>query len=132
MEKKWGSAAAVKDQEPSGTILELRDGSLSINAGGTKNSVVCGSLDFQRDNFFTGGYDISTDVQIGDDKKGAALYQSARIGDFSYKFPKLQPGEYLLDLHFAEIVFTNGPSGMRIFDVFVQEEKASVSTDTAC
>jgi hypothetical protein len=34
-------------------------------------------------------------------------------------------GEYLVDLHFAEIVYTNGPKGMRVFDVFIQEEKAS-------
>ncbi|KAH7567632.1 hypothetical protein JRO89_XS07G0108500 [Xanthoceras sorbifolium] len=41
----------------------------------------------------------------------------------------LRTGDYLVDLHFAEIVNTNGPKGMRLFDVFMQEEKASVLSE---
>ena len=29
----------------------------------------------------------------------------------------------MVDLYFAEIVFTNGPSGVRVFDVFIQDRK---------
>lgn len=52
-----------------------------------------------------------------------SLYQTARYGNVTYKFVDLPCGEYFVDLHFAEIVFTNGPSGMRVFDVHIQEEK---------
>ncbi|GAB4844648.1 hypothetical protein Ancab_038050 [Ancistrocladus abbreviatus] len=40
-----------------------------------------------------------------------------------------EPGSCIVDLHFAEIVFTDGPSGMRVFDVYIQEEKAVSSID---
>lgn len=52
-----------------------------------------------------------------------SLYCSARVGDFSYRFDQLEEGDYEVDLHFAEIMFTEGPPGMRVFDVFIQEKK---------
>lgn len=122
-EIKWGWISTVEDHGPSEVMPEFRDGTLSINAGGTDNAVVCDGVDFQRDSFFTGGDDNSTNAEIGG---GKTLYHSARIGNFFYKFQKLEPGEYLVDLHFAEIVFTDDSPGMRIFDVFIQEEKARV------
>lgn len=99
-----------------------RDNFLNINVGGIDDSVAYEGLEFQKDNFYTGGDTISTDAPIGDGK-GVLLYQSARIGNFSYKFENFDAGEYLVDLHFVEIVYTDGPPGMRIFDVFIQEEK---------
>lgn len=57
-----------------------------------------------------------------------SLYRSARYGNFSYKFDGLAPGNYFLDLHFAEIINTYGPKGIRAFDVLVQEEKANILT----
>ncbi|XP_020271145.1 kinesin-like protein KIN-14R [Asparagus officinalis] len=127
-EEKRGSVEESKDQELSETIMELRDGSLSINVGGINDSVACDGIDFRKDCFFTGGDDIRTDVRIGDGE-GLALYQSARIGDFSYIFPKLEAGEYIVDLHLAEIVFVDGPRGMRVFDIFIQEEKVVPGID---
>ncbi|KDO81245.1 hypothetical protein CISIN_1g0371692mg, partial [Citrus sinensis] len=59
----------------------------------------------------------------------AVLYQSARFGNFSYRIGNLSPGDYLVDLHFAEIVNANGPKGMRVFDVFMQEEKVLLEID---
>ena len=56
------------------------------------------------------------------------VYQSARYGNFCYKFEALAPGDYFVDLHFAEIVNTYGPKGIRVFDVSVQEEKAGRQT----
>ncbi|KAJ6727889.1 KINESIN-LIKE PROTEIN KIN-14Q [Salix koriyanagi] len=52
-----------------------------------------------------------------------SLYQTARYGNFSYCFRALEPGNYDVSLHLAEIVFTDGPPGLRVFDVFVQEKK---------
>lgn len=52
------------------------------------------------------------------------LYQCARFGNSSYTFKNLSPGDYIVDLHFAEIIHTRGPKGMRVFDVYIQNEKA--------
>ncbi|KAJ6332750.1 hypothetical protein OIU77_008744 [Salix suchowensis] len=65
-----------------------------------------------------------TDATIGDGQNGdLSLYQTARYGNFSYCFRALEPGNYDVSLHLAEIVFTDGPPGLRVFDVFVQGKK---------
>ncbi|KAK1282708.1 Kinesin-4 [Acorus calamus] len=99
---------------------------LNVNAGG--KSVVSGGIDFQEDEFFTGGNIIRTEAKIGG-VDGLELFRSARYGNFKYNFQNLVAGEYVVDLHFAEIVFTNGPPGMRIFDVYIQEEKVVSGLD---
>ncbi|RZS04859.1 hypothetical protein BHM03_00035256 [Ensete ventricosum] len=76
------------------------------------------------DSCFQGGDVIETNEMITEGGDCPSLYQSARYGDFCYKFDSLVPGDYFVDLHFAEIVNTNGPKGIRVFNVFVQEEKA--------
>ncbi|CAA7402404.1 unnamed protein product [Spirodela intermedia] len=59
----------------------------------------------------------------------AELYTSARLNALSLKYYGLclQPGNYIVKLHFAEIVFTSGPTfaslGRRVFDVSVQGKK---------
>ncbi|KAG1348189.1 kinesin-like protein KIN-14R [Cocos nucifera] len=111
-----------------GVIPDVQDSLISINAGGTHESIVCGGTEYQKDSFYTGGDVIRKDAAIGDGK-GLALYQCARVGDFSYKFQNLESGDYLVDLHFAEIIFPSGPPGMRIFDVFIQEQKAISAID---
>lgn len=56
----------------------------------------------------------------------AQLYMTARLSPISltyYGFCLLN-GNYTVNLHFAEIMFTNGPTysslGRRIFDVYIQ------------
>ncbi|KAK6229096.1 hypothetical protein SCA6_018047 [Theobroma cacao] len=53
------------------------------------------------------------------DGVGNSLYNTARFGDFSYKFSSLEP----------EIVFTTSPPGSRVFYVFIQSEKVVSSLD---
>lgn len=77
----------------------------------------------ESDGYFQGGDVLRTDESISDGGDMPFLYQSARFGNFSYRFDNISPGKYLVDLHFAEIVNINGPKGMRVFDVFMQEEK---------
>lgn len=135
---KWGLAGTMPESTPEmrslsrnetlevsldlGVIPDVQDSLISINAGGTDESIVCGGIEYRKDSFYTGGDVTRKDVAIGDGK-GLALYQSARVGNFLYKFHDLESGDYLVDLHFAEIIFPGGPPGMRIFDVFIQEEK---------
>ncbi|XP_058098316.1 kinesin-like protein KIN-14Q isoform X2 [Magnolia sinica] len=101
---------------------------LSINVGGMGKTLVSGGIDFQSDDFFMGGDVIRTEAKIGGGE-GLALYQTARFGNFSYKFQSLSAGKYIVDLHLAEIIFTEGPPGMRVFDVFIQEEKVVSGID---
>ncbi|GAB4846713.1 hypothetical protein Ancab_025719 [Ancistrocladus abbreviatus] len=101
---------------------------ISINAGSEDREVFLGGKKFLVDDCFGGGDVMRTDANIGDED-GFSLYQTARFGNFSYNFQFLEPGSYIVDLHFAEIVFTDGPSGMRVFDVYIQEEKAVSSID---
>lgn len=75
------------------------------------------------DDAFEGGHVLRTNENIVDGGHFASLYQSARVGNFCYRFDSLSAQDYFVDFHFAEIINTNGPKGMRVFDVFMQEEK---------
>ncbi|KAI3947840.1 hypothetical protein MKX01_034505 [Papaver californicum] len=116
------SAAYGETQKSSSPVI-------SINAGGNDLSLACGEIGFLADSFFKGGEVIRTEASFADNEEGSPLYQTARLGNFSYKFQNLEAGKYSVDLHFAEIIFTNGPPGMRVFNVFIQEEKVLAELD---
>ncbi|XP_031112655.1 kinesin-like protein KIN-14Q [Ipomoea triloba] len=101
---------------------------VTINVGSTDCINFQGDTQFSKDKFFTGGDTIRTDAIVGDGG-ASGLYQSARFGNFLYNFEIMDAGCYLVDLHFAEIVLTNGPPGMRVFDVYIQEQKVISSLD---
>ncbi|TYH29715.1 hypothetical protein ES288_A01G034600v1 [Gossypium darwinii] len=101
---------------------------ISINAGCLNGAVELDGVIYSNDDCFVGGDVIIADRIVGDGG-GNSLYNTARLGDFSYNFLTLECGFYAIDLHFAEIVFTTGPPGIRVFDVFVQEEKVVNSLD---
>ncbi|XP_020083974.1 kinesin-like protein KIN-14E isoform X2 [Ananas comosus] len=111
---------------PSGTAeMDCRreDLVMFVNAGGCTVQGQDPRSNIMADSCFQGGDVIETDETIVEGGDYPSLYQSARYGDFCYKFEGLAPGDYFLDLHFSEIVNTNGPKGIRAFNVFVQEEK---------
>ncbi|RRT77544.1 hypothetical protein B296_00007222 [Ensete ventricosum] len=95
-----------------------------VNTGGYEVQGQDSRVRIEGDSCFQGGDVIETNEMITEGGDCPSLYQSARYGDFCYKFDSLVPGDYFVDLHFAEIVNTNGPKGIRVFNVFVQEEKA--------
>lgn len=103
----------------------IEDYIIFINAGSEAPNQEDSILKFQGDTFYSGGDVLSTNECIIDCGDYPFIYESARFGNFSYSFNNIQPGEYFVDLHFVEIIFTNGPKGMRVFNVFIQEEKAS-------
>ncbi|XP_020518630.1 kinesin-like protein KIN-14R [Amborella trichopoda] len=118
------SLKLIEKENPN--ILEKFRPLISINAGENHRTVNSNGVEFEEDEFFHGGDTIRTDAKVraieGDES--ITLYQTARLGNFSYGFRSLPPGNYHIDLHFAEIIFTEGPPGMRVFDVYIQEEKA--------
>ncbi|XP_059661323.1 kinesin-like protein KIN-14Q [Cornus florida] len=101
---------------------------ISINAGSLDGISALDGIDFLEDSCFSGGDTTRTDTTIGDGN-GHSIYQTARFGNFSYHFKALKSGNYSVDLHLAEIMFTDGPPGMRVFDVFIQEQKAVSDID---
>lgn len=98
-----------------------------VNSGGEALENEDSNFHVKPDIFFQGGDVLRTDEPMIDGGNFPSIYQSARFGNFCYQFENLSPGDYFVDLHFAEIVNTNGPKGMRVFDVFIQEEKARKS-----
>lgn len=99
-----------------------------MNCGGSEIEGTGPSDKISEDSCFEGGDVIETGEPIAGSGSYTALYQSARYGAFSYKIDGITPGQYFVDLHFAEIVNTFGPKGMRTFDIFVQEEKVTYSS----
>ncbi|CAN6308312.1 unnamed protein product [Urochloa humidicola] len=99
------------------------DSVLFINAGGGAIEGCDSYVKVTGDSFFEGGDVIETNENIIEGGDCPSIYHSARYGSFSYKFDGLAPGEYFLDLHFAEILYTYGPKGISTFDVLVQDEK---------
>ncbi|XP_050388067.1 kinesin-like protein KIN-14R [Argentina anserina] len=94
-----------------------------VNAGTEALFESDSGVTFLGDSYFVGGNVLRTNEQITDAGDYPYIYQSARVGDCCYRFNYLPPGEYYIDLHFIEIINTNGPKGMRVFNVFIQEEK---------
>ncbi|EEF29993.1 kinesin-like protein KIN-14R isoform X2 [Ricinus communis] len=94
-----------------------------INAGSEATIEADLEVKFLGDTNFEGGNVLRTDELINEAGDYQFIYQSARFGSFSYRFDNLPPGSYFVDLHFVEIINTNGPRGLRVFDVFIQEEK---------
>lgn len=97
-----------------------------VNAGGEAFNEAADGVKFLGDTFFDGGNVLRTDEQIVEGGDYPFIYQSARLGIFCYRIDNLPPGDYLVDLHFVEIININGPKGMRVFNVYIQEEKASL------
>ncbi|URD87944.1 KISc [Musa troglodytarum] len=85
-----------------------------VNAGGHEVQGQDSHVRIEGDSCFQGGDVIETNEMIMEGGDCPSLYQSARYGDFCYKFDSLAPADYFVDLHFAEIVNTNGPKGIRI------------------
>ncbi|TKY69978.1 Kinesin-4 protein [Spatholobus suberectus] len=98
-----------------------------VNAGGDAFSEAAGGITFLGDTYFDGGNIMRTNEQIVEGGDYPFIYQSARLGSFCYRFDNLPPGDYVVDLHFAEIINTNGPKGMRVFNVYIQDEKQVLS-----
>ncbi|ESQ27967.1 hypothetical protein EUTSA_v10018049mg [Eutrema salsugineum] len=96
---------------PPGNFRESTTPVISINSGSTSTDVTVADETFLKDDFFCGGESISTDSVVGNEDE-LLLYQTARLGNFSYTFQSLDPGDYFIDLHFAEIEFTKGPAGV--------------------
>ncbi|CAN6443561.1 unnamed protein product [Victoria cruziana] len=65
------------------------------------------------------------------------LYMTARISPttMTYYGLCLQEGNYAVELHFAEIMFTNGPNftslGERVFDIYIQNQRVLDNFDIA-
>ncbi|KAL5755256.1 hypothetical protein ACOSP7_023476 [Xanthoceras sorbifolium] len=100
-----------------------------VNAGGEASDEVDSSMKFLGDTYYDGGNVMRTNEHITEAGDYPFIYQSARLGNFCYRFNHLSPGEYVVDLHFAEIINTNGPKGMRVFNVFLQEEQVLSNFD---
>ncbi|KAF8780312.1 hypothetical protein HU200_001688 [Digitaria exilis] len=96
------------------------DSVLFINAGGGAIEGCDSNVKATGDSFFEGGDVIETYESIIEGGDCPFIYCSARYGNFCYKFDGLASGDYFLDLHFAEILYTFGPKGISTFDVLVQ------------
>ncbi|PIN20753.1 Kinesin (KAR3 subfamily) [Handroanthus impetiginosus] len=96
---------------------------LFVNAGAMTPMESDSGIKFLADKFFEGGETFQTEEFITEGGQYSFIYQSARLGNFCYRIENLLPGDYLLDLHFVEIININGPKGMRLFNVFIQDEK---------
>ncbi|EEF58580.1 malectin domain-containing carbohydrate-binding protein [Pedosphaera parvula] len=89
----------------------------SINSGGTTTG------SFATDQNSTGGTTSTStntiDLSLASNVAGPqSLYQSQRLGDFTYSFNNLIPNQtYAVRLHFAELVYTN--IGQRAFNVSI-------------
>ncbi|KAL7223510.1 hypothetical protein ACSBR1_025041 [Camellia fascicularis] len=94
-----------------------------VNAGGDAAIEADSTIRFMADTCFQGGDIFQTDEHITGGGDYAFIYRSARLGNFCYRFDNFPPGEYYVDLHFVEIINTYGPKGMRVFNVFMQDEK---------
>ncbi|GAA0168157.1 microtubule binding motor protein [Lithospermum erythrorhizon] len=96
---------------------------LFINAGAEASAGPDPSISLVSDKYFEGGDIFQTEEIIAEGGDCPYIYQSARLGNFSYRIGDLPPGDYVVDLHFAEIINICGPKGMRVFNVFIQDEK---------
>ncbi|XP_060209442.1 kinesin-like protein KIN-14Q [Lycium barbarum] len=110
----------VVEENTSGVSVPI----VSVNVGSTDCISFENDTQFSEDKYFIGGNILRTD-----NKLCPSIYQTARVGNFSYHFNNIVAGFYHVDLHFMELVFTYGSPGLRVFDVYIQEHKVISSLD---
>lgn len=96
-----------------------------MNAGAQSIVEADSDINLVADKYFEGGDVFQTNECITEGGDVPFVYHTARLGDFQYRFDNLPEGDYYVDLHFVEMINTFGPKGMRVFNVYLQEEKAS-------
>ncbi|XP_076916445.1 kinesin-like protein KIN-14R [Bidens hawaiensis] len=102
---------------------------LFVNAG-TRTIVGPDSgINLVADKYFEGGDTFQTDECIIEGGDVSFIYHTARLGNFEYRFDGFPEGDYYVDLHFVEMINTSGPKGMRVFNVYLQEEKILADFD---
>lgn len=94
-----------------------------LNAGGGALTNSIGA--FAADQYFTGGNTATTSMAIAGTNDDA-LYQSERVGTFTYALP-VSNGQYQVILHFAETYWGN--TGQRVFDVALEGTRVLTNYD---
>ncbi|XP_023735541.1 kinesin-like protein KIN-14R [Lactuca sativa] len=102
---------------------------LFVNAGAETTVELDSNINIVADKYFEGGDVFQTNESITEGGDVPFIYHSARLGDFQYLFNNLPEGNYFIDLHFVEMINTFGPKGMRVFNVYLQEEKILADFD---
>ncbi|KAI3747557.1 hypothetical protein L6452_10049 [Arctium lappa] len=102
---------------------------LFVNAGAETVVELDSNMNFVADKYFEGGDVFETNECITEGGDISFVYHTARLGDFQYRFDNLPEGDYYVDLHFVEMINTFGPKGMRVFNVYLQEEKVLADFD---
>ncbi len=111
-------------------VIEPVSDVVNINAGGS--SFVFRDKEWSADQYFIDGEAFSASIEIANTENDL-LYETERYdtdGTLIYEIPLL-PGEYSLDLHFAEIFFGvgNNPGGIgsRVFNIDVENGQGIAS-----
>ncbi|XP_071735388.1 kinesin-like protein KIN-14R [Rutidosis leptorrhynchoides] len=100
-----------------------------VNAGSGTVVESESDINFVPDKYYEGGDVFQTNECITEGGDASFIYRTARLGDFQYRFHDLPEGNYYVDFHFVEIINTFGPKGMRVFNVYLQEEKVLADLD---
>lgn len=106
-------------------LLDSDEVVLFVNAGGQTVVEPDSSINLVADKYYEGGDVFQTNECITEGGDVPFIYHTARLGNFQYRFDGFPEGDYYVDLHFVEMINTFGPKGMRVFNVYLQEEKAS-------
>ncbi|KAI3798675.1 hypothetical protein L1987_33953 [Smallanthus sonchifolius] len=102
---------------------------LFVNAGAHTIVEPDSIINLVADKYFEGGDVFQTNECITEGGDVPFIYHTARLGDFQYRFDNFPEGDYYIDLHFVEMINTFGPKGMRVFNVYLQEEKILADFD---
>ncbi|KAI3794445.1 hypothetical protein L1987_37077 [Smallanthus sonchifolius] len=102
---------------------------LFVNAGAQTIVEPDSNINLVADNYFEGGDVFQTNECITEGGDVPFIYHTARLGNFQYRFDNFPEGDYYVDLHFVEMINTFGPKGMRVFNVYLQEEKILADFD---
>jgi hypothetical protein len=89
-----------------------------INSGGPTLQIA--NQSWVADQYFSGGSTYSNNSAIANTTSDP-IYQSERWGNFTYAIPVPQSGQYLIELHFAEIAGKS--TGQRVFNVAVENSQ---------
>ncbi|KAM0021935.1 putative minus-end-directed kinesin ATPase [Helianthus debilis subsp. tardiflorus] len=102
---------------------------LFVNAGAQSIVEPDSAINLVADKSFEGGDVFQTNESITEGGDVPFIYHTARLGNFQYRFDNFPEGDYYVDLHFVEMINTFGPKGMRVFNVYLQEEKILADFD---